>query len=182
MLFTGYFWQESTEETFWCLECQGSCSVGDELEIQDCDENEERQRFVYEDVPGSGGGRLKPYEEQNLCWQRTGVHSHTLQECGTSCRQIIKGIQYAGRFEMHPNGLDDECLEQHHHPRGGEVVRANDCQEARGDTTSYWIMINKEGDWQTPLPPETSHVNNLGIAVCAEDYQCGMCQGNCEVR
>lgn len=179
----GYFWQEEDFERRWCLECDGStCRKDDTLHIKKCNDNEPNQRFVYEEVPGTGGGRLKPFEDQNLCWQRTGPNEHTLQDCGTSCRQIIKGIQYIGRFEMHPNGKPDDCLEQHHHPRRGEVVRSNDCETSRDDTTSYWIMINKEGstDWLEPLPPENNFINDFGRGVCDEDYPCGLCQGQCE--
>jgi hypothetical protein len=83
---------------------------------------------------------------------------------------------------MHPNGMPDRCLEQHHHPRKGEVVFSGDCEESRDDTTSYWIMIDKQGsmDWQEPLPQEDQFINNFGFGVCAEDYQCGLCQGQCE--
>jgi hypothetical protein len=180
---TGYFWQEEDFERRWCLECDGSsCGIDATLHIQECDENESKQRFVYEAVPGTGGGRLKPYDNQDLCWQRTGPNEHTLQDCGTSCRQIIKGIQYIGRFEMHPNGRPDDCLEQHHHPKADEVVRASDCESSRRDTTSYWIMINKEGsaDWEESLPPENQFINNFGRGVCGADYPCGLCQGQCE--
>ena len=153
--------------------------------IQTCDDGDSAQRFVYEEVPGSGGGRLKPATRQDLCWTRQGDRQLELEPCDLSCRQIILGIQYEGRFEMHANGKPLECLEQHHHPRGGEVVRSNDCIESRDDDTSYWIMINKRGGNYTdeannPILRGSANIADLGDDVCSDDNRCGLCMGDCD--
>jgi hypothetical protein len=181
----GYRWQEETFERKWCLECNGACSPGTLLEIQTCD-GSSKQRFVYEEVPGSGGGRLKPRNRQDLCWTRQGAQVHELEPCDLNCRQIILGIRYEGRFEMHPNGLPLDCLEQHHHPRAGEVVRAKDCIESRDDDTSYWVMIDKKGGNYSDFVEEeeflrgNTTISDFGNDFCDEDNKCSICQGGCD--
>ena len=182
----GYYWQEESFERKWCLECDGACSPGTLLDIQRCDSSS-KQRFVYEEVPGSGGGRLKPRSRQDLCWTRQGTQVHELEPCDLNCRQIILGIQYEGKFEMHPNGRPLDCLEQHHHPRAGEVVRAKDCIESRGDDTSYWIMINKRGGNYTDVDEEEEEllrgnytITDFGNDFCDDDNKCSLCQGGCD--
>jgi hypothetical protein len=178
----GYMWQGEDFERKWCLECDNR---GEFCEIQTCD-GASAQRFVYEEVPGSGGGRLKPATRQDLCWTREGDRQLTLQPCDLNCKQIILGIQYEGRFEMHSNGKPLECLEQHHHPRAGEVVRSKSCIESRDDDTSYWVMINKRGGNYTdeaannPLFRGSTNITDIGNDVCGDDNQCGLCMGDCD--
>jgi len=183
ILFALSSWQEEDFERKWCLECDGDCETGKLLEIQTCD-GSSKQRFVYEEVPGSGGGRLKPQDRRDLCWTRDGVRVHTLEPCDLNCKQIILGIQYEGKFEMHPNGRPLDCLEQHHHPRAGEVIRAKDCIESRDDDTSYWIMINKEGGNYTDTQEMevfrgSTNITDVGRDVCGDDNQCGLCMVRC---
>lgn len=121
----GYCWQGEWDEKRWCLECEGkSCGEDDYLWIKKCDKDEDEQWFVYREISGTGGGHLSPYERQDLCWERTRVNAHQLRPCDKKeKKQIIKGIRYDGKFEMHPNGRPDACLEQHHHPKGEEVSK-----------------------------------------------------------
>lgn len=137
-----------------------------------------------------GGGRIKPNTRRDLCWTGIGERKrHELQPCDLNCRQIIEGLSYEEfRFEMHPNGRPLECLEQHHHPKAGEVVYANDCEAARGDTTSYWVMINKRGgNYSTPeddsdLLVGSTTITNMGDDACRSAHQCGLCLGNCKAN
>ena len=98
----GYFWQESTVDPKWCMECDGrTCSEQEKLEIGHCDEDEDDQFFVYEPIQGTGGGRLKPYEDQDLCLMRTSDRRHTLEKCddvnqGVDDRQILLGLEVGG--------------------------------------------------------------------------------------
>jgi hypothetical protein len=124
----GYCWQDEWDDPEWCLECEGrKCGEDDYLWIKRCDEDEDEQWFVYREISGTGGGQLSPYERQDLCWERTRVNAHQLRPCDDDERkQIIKGIQYDGKFEMHPNGRPDDCLEQHHDPKSEEVSTVPD--------------------------------------------------------
>ena len=183
----GYYWQEEDFERRWCLNCQsGSCEEGDALDIQKCADGSDEQRFIYEEVPGSGGGRIKPFTRQDLCWTSLGDDrsGHELTPCDLNCRQIILGLQYEGRFEMNPNGRINDCLVQHHHPKKGEVVHANDCVSSRGDTTSFWVMINKEGTGVEQKEEEvlqgSTTIMNLGKNICTDKNKCGLCIGHCE--
>jgi len=141
----GYCWQNEWDEREWCLECEGlSCGEDDYLWIKKCDDDENKQRFVYRPISGTEGGHLLPYGRQDLCWEQTRVNAHQLRPCSNEPKQIIMGIQFDGIFEMHPGGQPEKCLEQHHDPKNKEIVRANECETARGDHTNFWIMINKQ--------------------------------------
>ena len=43
----GYRWQESSRETYWCMECDGSCSSGNKIEIKWCSSSDNKQKFQY---------------------------------------------------------------------------------------------------------------------------------------
>jgi hypothetical protein len=111
----GYCWQEEWDERKWCLECEGSaCTDNGYLWLQECSSSS-NQKFVYEPVPGSGGGKLKPYMQQDLCWTRTRINAHQLKPCGNDYKdgmgrdvQILIGFTYDGSFELYPNGFNDE--------------------------------------------------------------------------
>jgi len=179
----GYCWQDEWIERKWCLECQSSsCQSYDYLWIKYCRSDEKEQRFVYRPVSGTGGGNLSPYSRQDLCWERTRVNAHQLKPCSDEPKQIIKGIEFNDKFEMHPNGLPDQCLEQHHDPKSEEVIRSNDCKEARKDHTNFWIMINKEkgdDDDGGDAPPGSDTINDLGQEYC-DTHTCNRCQGDCD--
>ena len=207
---TGYCWQEEWEDRKWCLECEGStCGEDDYLWVKKCDEDEKEQvrqirpnrqqfetavfshillfqRFIYRPVSGTDGGHLSPYYRQDLCWERTRVNAHQLRPCSNYYKQIIVGIRFDDKFEMHPNRRPNDCLEQHHDPKDEEIVRANDCEEARDDHTNFWIMISKrtgtlddDGGGGGGPPDGSDTVNFLGGDYC-KDYKCKKCQGDCD--
>lgn len=90
---------------------------------------------------------------------------------------------------MHPNGRPNDCLEQHHDPKREEIVRANDCYEARKDHTNFWIMINKRtgqlnggggvDDDEGDQPPGSDTINYLASDYC-NTRRCRLCQGDCD--
>ena len=192
----GYCWQEEWEEREWCLECQGAseCRDGDYLWIKECDDDPQ-QKFIYESVSGTGGGRLKPHERQDLCWERTRDNARQLKPCSSDANQIIKGIKYDGPFEMVPYGAarENDCLTQSHHPKNEEIVRGELCEIARNDKTSEWIMIDKGtgrseggggggdvggGDGGGGSSGSDT-VNNKGQEYC-DTNECGLCEGDCD--
>ena len=175
----GYCWQEEWDERRyrWCLQCEGStCSENDYLLIKECSSSS-RQRFIYQ------GGKLKPYTRQDLCWTRTLVNAHQLKPCGNDDTQFIKGLQYDGNFEIHPNGFPDDCLTCQHHPKSGEIIRRSDCEVARNDKNGLWVMINKEGENDGGVGDNggnggvsSGNAQDNGREYC-DFIECGLCEG-----
>jgi len=145
-------WQGESKERRWCMDCAGGtidCEQGDMLEIRKCDDADEQrdQRFVYEKISGSGGGRIKPYHDQSLCLERTSDRLHTLEPCddveeGVSSRQILLGFDWDDDFKLIPKSRDDHCLTQNHYPRSGEDIYADKCDDSCDDNTCLWEIIN----------------------------------------
>ena len=145
----GFCWQGEWDDPEWCMECAGStCSEREKLEIGKCNTNDDDdQFFVYEPLQGTGGGRLKPYEKQDLCLMRTTDRQHTLEKCddvnqGVNNRQILLGLEVGGVFQLRPLSRNDHCLTQHHHPRSGETIYADVCKDACDDNACLWETIN----------------------------------------
>ena len=40
-----YYWQESSNERFWCMQCKGKCKDGRKIDIDHCNDNNDRQLF-----------------------------------------------------------------------------------------------------------------------------------------
>lgn len=150
---TEYCWQSEWEDRGWCMECEEcescgsvSCDEGDSLWIKFCNDDQDEQYFVYEEVSGTGGGRLKPYTAQSLCLEKTGSRAMVLKTCQDgNMDQILMGFAMSGAFELYPYGHDTastsspKCLSQAHHPKKEEEIEAFTCDSARGDKTSLWI-------------------------------------------
>jgi len=113
----GFCWQDEWKERKYCLQCEGSsCNTEDYLFIDECS-GSSLQRFMYQPVPGSGGGKIMPFTRPDLCWTRTRVNAHQLRSCGNDYKdeqgrdvQIIIGFDPDGTFELHPNGILDRCM------------------------------------------------------------------------
>ena len=173
--------QEEWEEREWCLECQGSkCNENDYLWVKKCDDDI-HQRFIYEEIAGSGGGRIKPLTRPDLCWERTRVNAYQLRPCSTNYTQILMGFSQSGRFELHPYGHDKtdpvcKLLNQHHHPKDEEIVRAEFCDIARTYKTNRWIVYEPEtSSISSTFPP----VIDSGSDAC-NNRDCTLCEGDCD--
>ena len=178
----GYCWQEEWEEREWCLECQGNdCNQNDYLWVKKCDDDV-HQRFIYEEVAGTGGGKIKPLTRPDLCWERTRVNAHQLKPCSTNTTQIIIGFEPSGRFELHPYGYNDtdpvpKCLNQQHHPKDEEIVRAEFCSLSRHYKTSRWIVRSSA---VVPYQSTFPEVEDKGAEGCTSGNKCGLCEGDCD--
>lgn len=155
------------------------CSEGDKLEIRRCSSSQRDQRFVYEPLPGTGGGRIKPYHKQDLCLERTTDRQHTLESCDdvneiVSERQILLGFDWQEEFKLIPLSRDDHCLTQQHWPRSGEVVYADDCEDACDDNTCFWepIYVEEFGGLQVRVV--------TGSEGCSPSNPCPQCYGDCD--
>jgi len=188
------------------MECQGSdCEVDDYMWIKRCDEDEDEQQFMFEYVPayGADAGRIRPYHEPQLCLERTRVNAHQLRPCSPidniNTTQIVIGFREAGRFEMHPYGFDEnttalkgpKCLNNHHHPKDEEIVRAEWCKNAsRANKVSRWIVHNpvtiaggtsggSDGGSQGGGDGDPE-VDPVAGDYCTADNPCQQCQGDCD--
>lgn len=120
----GACWQEEWRKREWCLQCKGgSCNTDDYLILAECS-GSSKQRFIYKQVSGSGGGKFMPVTRPDLCWTRTRVNAHQLRPCGDGYKddqgrdvQIIVGFDPFEASELHPNGVPDKCMDNHHHPK-----------------------------------------------------------------
>lgn len=84
----------------------------------------------------------------NLCLERVGGRSILLKQCNASVtNQRFLGFKSGGQaMELLPlpgtimrNGVEFvRCLTQHHHPRQGERIYAEDCIKARKSDTNMW--------------------------------------------
>jgi hypothetical protein len=108
----GYCWQEEWDQRLWCLKCDGSCTEGVNLEIDECNEADESQWFILESA--DDGIKLKPSTDPSLCWTRFGGAEYQLMPCGDDYgldQIIIMDFQENdSSFELHPSGRPDDCL------------------------------------------------------------------------
>lgn len=142
----GYRWQETSKETFWCMECDGSCSSGNKIKIKWCSSSDNKQKFqyYYDDKT------YRPKSRPDLCFTENGFNSKynpiRLRTCepGNKKQQWINDPAFdeKGRkqFEIHPARDKSKCLTQQHHPRSGENVYPQSCSRARQHDTSEWIV------------------------------------------
>jgi len=145
----GYNWQESSREKWYCMECEGSCRTGNDIEIGYCDEDsiEDSQDIWFENLnlDGSDGtSQLKMVGYDGLCVGMSssdGQRVMVVENCDASDRaQFFKpSSSDAGwdgdRFEI---TTSSRCISQEHHPKKNEDLYATSCSTARGDDTSYW--------------------------------------------
>lgn len=135
----GYLWQEDPHETFWCLECRGSCGSGAKLQVDACD-GAVRQKFL------AVAHTLRPASNPSLCVTVDGFGKRTqplrLRPCargGEAPGQSFAGLRAEGRFELQPDsGGGQYCLSQHHHPKMYEAVYPEECKMTRKHDTTYW--------------------------------------------
>lgn len=200
---TAYCWQSEWEDRGWCMECENDCSQGEQLWIQFCDDGEDNQYFVYDQV-SSTYGRFKPFTKQNLCLEYQASGDLTLETCDSlNSNQIITGFDLKKEFELYPYGRDPSssnsplCFTQDHHPKTKEYIEAQTCSSARGDKTSLWfadeviVEGNPLGVVPSPVysPVEAPAYSPVGIPTlplvdngadsCSPTNPCQRCEGDC---
>jgi len=141
-----YYWQETRKETWWCMQCSGSCRDGDSIYVDWCGSSS-RQQFT------GIGDTIRPVSDTTLCLTSTGNSEDRpirLIKCddgrdvrngmngGGRSDQQIKGLKENEPFELQQSG---KCLTQQHHPKSGERVYPADCRTARNHDTAYWIQF-----------------------------------------
>jgi hypothetical protein len=179
----GYFWQEKTYETWWCMACascnpnifkehcdlEDYCQENMMLAIMNCAPNQRKPKakkggqgskesaklatFTIlkngsSGLFGGGGDRIQVFNS-NLCLQRMGARDIVLKRCDSSEKdqlfdglrsdnQVMELIPFPGKLMI--DGVETErCLAQHHHPRAGERIYAENCAKARNADHHWWV-------------------------------------------
>ena len=137
---SGYYWQETHKETFWCMECNNPpCDAGNKLYITHCDSK--NQIFDFDNVGGNEYLIKLVSPNKGLCMQREG-NDIRMRHCNSnnnSQRWIAQRGSFSSyRFEITPKELPSKCITQRHHPKDGEEVELEPCTLARDSDTSFW--------------------------------------------
>ena len=143
-----YLWQETTRETFWCLQCRsGACTTNSIIEVDHCSSSR-RQKFQYYKNDQS----FRPMNRPDLCFEENGWDFETnpikLKPCDGSSRQRWTGFNESlglGRseaipFEFKSGRNSGYCMTQAHHPKAHERVFPQQCRRARNHKTSKWVV------------------------------------------
>lgn len=162
---SGYNWQESDEETWWCMECAkcdshtledgvdadcvvagssgSSCREEHNLWIRKC--KDDRRDFKFNIITNPGSGDQVRVAGTNLCLSTVNNKYLELKSCNeASSRQLFAPIENLSKFLLRPynqrNWTDNvaKCVSQLHHPKDKEVLGLHHCERARNDQTMYW--------------------------------------------
>ena len=135
----GYYWQESNDEMFFCMECNDQCNIGNSILIEWCASNNSHQYFINID------DTIRPLRDTSLCLTSTGNTEGNpirVYRCDGSIEQRWDGFRNNGRpFELHPRRDINRCVGQLHHPKRRERVYPEECRLERNDKTSLWITF-----------------------------------------
>ena len=99
----GYFWQETNDEFWWCMECRDSCLDGDSVYIDECDSSI-GQKFTFV------GDTIRPGYDTSLCLTNMGHTSDTpmrFMSCTGESDQRFEGFETSEKFEFHQKGDSD---------------------------------------------------------------------------
>ena len=138
-----YYWQESSRETFWCLQCRsGSCKTNSSIEIDKCSRSSKRQKFQYYKLDNT----FRPMINPSLCFEENGWDRESnpikLKRCNGSSEQRWKGFKEkkGSPFEFKSGRNSGYCMTQGHHPKAHEKVFPQQCRRARDHKTSKWVV------------------------------------------
>ena len=141
-----FFLQYEDFDRKWCLGCESSCSEGNNVEIQLCDENGFDVQWgiltIFGMIPFWAQIRLE--DGQNLCIEADIIEDKAyLADCDPLNEyqwfDAKNGNFGFGRFEISPRREPASCLTQSHWPKANEDVEVRSCTRARQDDTSFWI-------------------------------------------
>lgn len=157
-----YFWQETTQEYFWCMTCtkcetlttgdgwegnckdppSGQCQEGDLIWIHNC--KDVRKRFDIIQNPGSGD-QIQVHGT-NLCFSNRENRWLELRPCNKNIsNQLWTPMTNRGKFEIRPyfqrnfSTKDALCISQLHHPKSTEVLALRECWLNIHYETNYWM-------------------------------------------
>ena len=164
----GYYWQETYDETYWCMECGGdnTCTLGNEIYIEWCatdgSRNNNNQQWLL--VGNAARSTIRPVVDTNLCITVMGYDEGNplrLYRCDDSDNNTNQLFSIVGlpstaasttrnndnddhdddKFEIKPINNNNLCISQMHHPKKMERLYPEDCISAHNDDTGYWITF-----------------------------------------
>lgn len=150
----GYDWQDSSREKWYCMECEGSCRRGNDIELGHCDEDgsiDDNPDIYFEflNLESDGKTQLRLSgsdscvgmvsdsgdDSSNLVLSVVDCDASSSRQFFTPSRNDLGWDDY--RFEIKTSS--GRCISQEHHPKKNEDLYATSCSTARGDDTSYWM-------------------------------------------
>ncbi|KAL3794404.1 hypothetical protein HJC23_012941 [Cyclotella cryptica] len=143
----GYFWQEKTDERWWCMSCgeNGVCEVDTKMQLRDCKVKDDNLDALFSVTSYGDAGDQFRLANTDLCLQKMGgSRAIKLKPCRKATRknlslQLFKGFNPDEKFDLRPSSYTDRCLSNHHHPKAKEVIYAETCEKAYRPDTGYWV-------------------------------------------
>ncbi len=119
------------------MQCKYGCYPGAKIYIRTCRKNYSEQ--LWRQI----GDTIRPLNNDGLCITRVNSRDLRLTPCQRSSkRQEWSGIDKSKKFELKAKeGNKQRCVSQQHHPKTKETLYQVNCDEARRDRTSYWIVL-----------------------------------------
>jgi hypothetical protein len=165
-----YFWQETYDESWWCMECarcdgftlgngdEGncespgdttmSCQDGHNIWIRRC--KRANSDYEFNIIKNEGSGDQIRVDGTNLCFSTVDNQYLELRPCNNmDSKQLWKNIDDLSQFELRPYDQrellpkDSVCLTQMHHPKSREMVGLQPCTRALGHETLYWEEFHR---------------------------------------
>lgn len=137
----GYNWQQESFERKWCIKCGGQvCDPNDELFITECGRQD--VKFIFVNYRNDDSTQIK-LSGTNFCLQvqKDNIRPFVIDNCDTNNagQYFYSGIgNFIGnRFEIMSTYIPG-CISINHHPKSGEVMKVQDCDLLRYDTTSFY--------------------------------------------
>jgi hypothetical protein len=162
---SGYYWQESISEEWYCAECAScldytiqdgisasctssgdstaSCREGDLMWLLNC--KDKTKDFRFEITKNLNSGDQIRVHNTSLCFSTVGNRFLELRPCDSfDSSQLWNPIVNLKKFELRPydqrllSTQEAMCLSQSHHPKEEEVVGLHSCEANIIETTNYW--------------------------------------------
>jgi hypothetical protein len=167
---SGYYWQETYAEAFWCMECascasftlndgwEGECEVpsstaascqeGHQIWVRKC--KDERRLYTFEIIKNFGTGDQIRVHGTDLCFSIVDETYLELRPCDKNhSTQLFNPVEDTAKFELRPYDQrnmsmeDANCLSQRHHPKDKEMVGLHQCETNYNHETNYWTEYHR---------------------------------------
>jgi hypothetical protein len=167
---SGYYWQETYVETFYCMECascasftlndgwegecevpsstSASCQEGHQIWVRKC--KDERRLYTFEIIKNFGTGDQIRVHGTDLCFSIVDDTYLELRPCDKNHpTQLFNPIEETTKFELRPydqrdmSMKDANCLSQRHHPKDKEMVGLHQCETNYNHETNYWTEYHR---------------------------------------
>ncbi|KAL7533714.1 hypothetical protein ACHAXR_005406 [Thalassiosira sp. AJA248-18] len=135
----GYYWQESSQESFWCMSCgKGLCEENQVMRLSNC-KTKSKDDARFELIRYKRWGQYRVVDT-NLCLQKIGRSRRiALKPCQRNkSAQLFQARGEDEKFDLRPMRASGRCLTNHHHPKAGEEIYAESCRKAHRTKTGYW--------------------------------------------